>query len=49
MKSSYLITALELLQIKIKMTGQSTHGEERSEEERLVRYQCCAVRIFMML
>lgn len=46
---SYLVGALELLQIKIKVPGQSTHSEERSQQERLVCYQCRAVRILLML
>ena len=45
----YLVGALELLQIKIKMSGQGTHSEERSQQERLVCYQRCAVRILLML
>lgn len=45
----YLVGALELLQIKIKVPGQGTHSEERSQQERLVCYQCCTVRILLML
>lgn len=46
---SHLIGALELLQIKIKMTCQGTHSEERSEQERLVRCQSRTVGILLML
>lgn len=45
----YLVGALELLQIKIKVSGQGTHCEERSQQERLVCDQRRAVRILMML
>lgn len=46
---SYLVGSLKLLQIKIKVSGQGTHSEERSQQERFVCYQCCAIWIFMML
>jgi len=46
---SYLVCALELLQVKIKMPGQGSHSEERSQQERLVCYQRGAVGILVML
>lgn len=48
-QKSYLVGALKFFKVKVEVSGQGTHSEERSQQEGLVCDQRCAVRVFLML